>query len=82
MQELVKHWLFDPVVGKFIAVFIALVVVYLLSRIAQRSINRFAIDASSRYRGRKFVAFRGSGAIAKPNSHGLGDFRTHKPAAL
>jgi small-conductance mechanosensitive channel len=59
MQALLKQWLFDPAVGKFIAALVGLVVVYLLSRIAQRSINRFVADATSRYRGRKLVAFLG-----------------------
>ncbi len=59
MQEWLKHWLFDPTVGKFVATLIGLAVVFTLSRIAQRSINRFVADTTSRYRGRKFVAFLG-----------------------
>jgi small-conductance mechanosensitive channel len=59
MQALVKHLLFDPTVGKFIAALLGLIVVYALIRIAQRSINRFVVDGTSRYRGRKFVAFLG-----------------------
>ena len=54
-----KHALADPIVGKLVGAAIALVVVWTLSRIAQRSINRFVADATSRYRGRKFVAFLG-----------------------
>ena len=59
MQEWLKHWLFDPTVGKFVATLIGLAVVFTLSRIAQRSINRFVADTTSCYRGRKFVAFLG-----------------------
>jgi small-conductance mechanosensitive channel len=59
MQALVQHLLFEPVVGKVIAALLGLIVVYALSRIAQRSINRFVGDGASRYRGRKFVAFLG-----------------------
>jgi len=59
MQEQLQHWLFDPTVGKFVAALIALGIVYTLSRLAQRSINRFFADAATRYRGRKFVAFLG-----------------------
>lgn len=59
MQEQLKHWLFDPTVGKFVAALIGLGIVYTLGRIAQRSINRFVVDASTRYRGRKFIAFLG-----------------------
>lgn len=59
MAEQLRHWLFDPTVGKFVAALIGLAVVYTLSRMAQRAINRFIADATSRYRGRKFVAFLG-----------------------
>lgn len=59
MEEQLRHWLFDPTVGKFVAALIGLGIVYTLSRIAQRSINRFVADATTRYRGRKFVAFLG-----------------------
>lgn len=59
MGEQLEHWLFDPTVGKFVAAVIGLTVVYALSRVAQRSINRFVADATTRYRGRKFVAFLG-----------------------
>jgi small-conductance mechanosensitive channel len=57
MQEQLKLWLFDPTVGKFIAAFVGLGVVFTLGRIVQRSINRFVVDPTNRYRGRKFVAF-------------------------
>ena len=57
MQELLKHFLFDPTVGKFIAVLIGLAVVYTLARIARRSVNRFVADVTTRYRGRKFITF-------------------------
>ena len=59
MEEQLKHWLFDPTVGKFVATLIGLGLVFTISRIAQRSINRFVDDATTRYRGRKFVAFLG-----------------------
>jgi small-conductance mechanosensitive channel len=59
MEEQLKRWLLDPTVGKFVAVLMGLALVYTLSRIAQRSINRFVVDATTRYRGRKFVAFLG-----------------------
>lgn len=57
MEEHLKHFLFDPTVGKFIAVLTGLAVVFLLARIAQRSVNRFVADATTRYRGRKFISF-------------------------
>ena len=57
MREELKSLLFDPTVGKIFAVLIGLAVVYTLARIAQRSVNRFVDDATTRYRGRKFVSF-------------------------
>lgn len=59
MQDWLKHWLLDPTVGKFVAALIGLAVVFALSQIARRSINRFVADTTTRYRGRKFVAFLG-----------------------
>jgi small-conductance mechanosensitive channel len=59
MGEQLKSWLFDPTVDKFAAAVIAVIVVYALSRLAQRSVNRLVADSTSRYRGRKFVAFVG-----------------------
>jgi small-conductance mechanosensitive channel len=57
MPEELKRVLFDPTVGKIFAVLIGLAVVYTLARIAQRSVNRFVDDPTTRYRGRKFVSF-------------------------
>ncbi|MHB1022736.1 MAG: mechanosensitive ion channel family protein [Acidobacteriaceae bacterium] len=59
MQEQLKHWLFDPMVGKFVAALLGIGVVYALSLVARRSVNRFVSDAAARYRGRKFVTFLG-----------------------
>lgn len=59
MQEQLRRWLFDPAVGKFVATLISLALVYVLGRLGQRSVNRFVTDPTSRYRGRKFVAFLG-----------------------
>lgn len=59
MDEQLKRWLLDPTIGKFVAALVGMMVVYALSRLAQRSINRFVTDATTRYRGRKFVTFLG-----------------------
>lgn len=57
MQEHLKRIIFDPAIGKSIAVLMGLAVVYTLARIARRSVNRFVVDPTTRYRGRKFIAF-------------------------
>jgi small-conductance mechanosensitive channel len=59
MEEQLKIWLLDPNVGKIVSALIALVVLYVLVRIAQRSVSRYIKEAVIRYRIRKFLAFLG-----------------------
>ncbi len=59
MEEHLKHLLFDPTLGKLVAVLVCLGVVYALSRLAQRSISRYVTDLDTRYRVRKLVTFLG-----------------------
>ena len=59
MEDQIKRWLFDPTLGKLVAVLVGLGVVYALSRLAQRSIGRYVTDLDTRYRVRKFVTFLG-----------------------
>ena len=59
MEENLKRWLFDPVIGKFVAAGIALAILYLLVRFAQRSVSRYIQESTTRYRIRKSVTFLG-----------------------
>lgn len=59
MEEMIARWLFDPTVGKLVAAFLGVVVVYGVVRVLRRSINLHVTDADSRYRARKFVSFLG-----------------------
>jgi small-conductance mechanosensitive channel len=59
MEEQVKRWLFDPAVGQIVQALVGLMVVYTLTRLAQRSVNRLVADPAARYRGRKVVTFLG-----------------------
>ena len=59
MEEQIKRWLFDPILGKFIAALIGVGIVYALSRIIQRSVGRYVKDSDTRYRVRKFITFLG-----------------------
>lgn len=59
MEEQVKSWLFDPLVGKLVAALLVIATVYALSRLAQRSISRHVADGAARYRVRKGVSLLG-----------------------
>ena len=78
MPEAVKTWLFDPVVGKIVTVVVALLVVFFVVRLLQRSLSRYIQDMDTRYRARKFVMFLGyimaAGVVATVFSDRLGGF--------
>jgi small-conductance mechanosensitive channel len=59
MEENLKKWLFDPTIGKFVAAGVSLAVLYLLVRLAQRSVSRYVKESATRYRLRKSVSFLG-----------------------
>ncbi len=65
MEQSVREWLFDPVLGKFIAAALGIVVIYALVRFLLRAIGRHVKDNATRYRSRKFITFIGYlGAMA------------------
>ena len=57
--EMLTGWLYDPVVGRFVAVAVGLLVVYAIVRLIRRSVSRYISDSGTRYRARKFVTFLG-----------------------
>ena len=59
MEEQIKRWLFDPILGKVLAALIGVGIVYGISRVMQRSIGRYVKDSDTRYRVRKFITFLG-----------------------
>ncbi|HPC42308.1 MAG TPA: mechanosensitive ion channel [Spirochaetota bacterium] len=59
MHEILKKWLYDPIVGKLIAVIITVIVVLLLVRLLRNSLNRYIKDINTRYRVRKIVSIIG-----------------------
>lgn len=59
MEDLVKRWLFDPVIGRLVVVVIGLSVIVVVVRLVNRSLRRIVGDSSVRYRLRKFVLFLG-----------------------
>ncbi|MEO8049362.1 MAG: mechanosensitive ion channel domain-containing protein [Acidobacteriota bacterium] len=59
LNETVKRWLLDPLVGKLVAAAIALIVTFALVRVMQRSLSKYVKDVDARYRARKLVTFLG-----------------------
>jgi small-conductance mechanosensitive channel len=59
MEEFIKRWLLDPVVGKFVAAFIGILIIGVLVRFFRRFLFRYIKDSDNRYRARKFVTFVG-----------------------
>jgi small-conductance mechanosensitive channel len=59
MEEVMKDWLFDPVVGKLIAAVLTVAVVFTIVRYSQRVLGRHVEDAQRRYRLRKLITFFG-----------------------
>lgn len=59
MEESVKRWLLDPVVGRIIATLLGTVVILGLFRLLNRSLARRLKDLDTRYRTRKFITFGG-----------------------
>ncbi len=59
MEDQIRQWLLDPVVGKIVASLLAVLVVVVLVRYAQRALGRYVEDSQRRYRLKKLVAFGG-----------------------
>ncbi len=59
MTDFVDRWLFDPTIGKFIAMVIGLLIVVTVTKFVNRSLSNFVRDSEIRYRTRKFIAFLG-----------------------
>ena len=59
MEDILRNWLFDPVVGKLIAAVLMVAVVFTIVRYSQRVLGRHVEDAQRRYRLRKLITFFG-----------------------
>lgn len=59
MEEFIKRWLMDPVVGKFIAAFVGILFIAVLVRFFKKYLSRYIRDNDNRYRARKLVTFIG-----------------------
>ncbi len=72
MTDFVDRWLFDPTVGKFVAVVIGLLIVISVIKFVNRSLSKFVRDTEIRYRTRKFITFLGYVAAVFVYSSKLG----------
>jgi small-conductance mechanosensitive channel len=59
LPEFIKHWLSDPIVGKFAASLVTVVVIIILVRLIKNYAFRLIKDSNSRYRARKMLVFVG-----------------------
>jgi small-conductance mechanosensitive channel len=59
LPEFIKHWLSDPVVRKFAASLVAVVVIIIIVRLIKNYAFRLIKDSNNRYRARKFLVLIG-----------------------
>ena len=59
MENLIKEWLFDPVVAKIIATALVVLIVVVLVRYVQRVLGRHIENSQRRYRLRKLITIGG-----------------------
>ncbi len=59
MNDTLKRWLFDPTVGRLVAVIVGVAIIMAVVRVLSRSAGRRIKDTDTRYRVRKFIAFGG-----------------------
>jgi small-conductance mechanosensitive channel len=59
MQDFLKHWLFDPTVGKIIVSLIGVLIIAVIVRFFHRSLARRIRHPDTRYRARKLITFVG-----------------------
>ncbi len=59
MEEFINRYLFDPTIGKIVAVFIGIAVIWVVVKAIQRNIFSKIKDNDNRYRAKKFGGFIG-----------------------
>lgn len=57
MEEQIKNILFDPIVGKIIAVILGIIVLAVISKFVKKVLKRRVHESDSRYRANKVVTF-------------------------
>lgn len=59
MDETLKAWLFDPLVGKIVTAIVALGIIFFVIRLARSSVTKYVQTSDTRYRLRKFITVVG-----------------------
>jgi small-conductance mechanosensitive channel len=57
MDDRLTRWLFDPAIGRLVALALGLLLMYAVNRLLRRSITRYVTDNDTRYRARKLASF-------------------------
>ena len=78
MQEGLQRWLYDPTVGKLVALAVGILLVYVVTRLLKRTVAGRIKDNDTRYRVRKAISFAayvaGFVVVAAVLSDQLGSF--------
>jgi small-conductance mechanosensitive channel len=59
MEEYIQNWLFDPLVGKIITVFVIILILIIVVRLIQKTLSKKVKDTNLRYKSRKIISFFG-----------------------
>jgi small-conductance mechanosensitive channel len=59
LPPIVRSWLFDPMVGKFVTVLIGIIIINIMVRLARRALLPRIEGIDTRYRFRKLIGFTG-----------------------
>jgi len=59
MEEEIKKYLFNPTIGKLVAIFIGIAIIWLILKAIQRSLFSKIKDNDNRYKAKKFGSFIG-----------------------
>jgi small-conductance mechanosensitive channel len=60
MEEQIKEFIFDPLVGKIIVLCIGIAVIWVVNKIVQRNLFKRIKDNDNKYRAKKFSSFLGT----------------------
>lgn len=59
MEDFVQFWVNHPMLQRLAAALVALLVIFIVVQLLQRSVSRYVADVDTRYRARKFIAYAG-----------------------
>jgi small-conductance mechanosensitive channel len=57
MEQYLEHFLFDPTIGKIVAVAVGIAIIVTVVKVLKRTLSRYVKEATTRNRARKFLTF-------------------------